>query len=374
MPGDGGADTQAGQALPGIDLLRGVAVLLVVLFHLHRESGVPVVDAIWEPFRAFGWSGVDLFFVISGFCIHWGYGQPGRRFAPWSYLRRRFRRIYPPYLIAVAISALVLAIAVLLRGIGRGSGPGYEVVSLCQLGTHFLLIHNLWPETAVGINPALWTIAIEFQFYLVYLAFRPLLQRWGWLAAFALSLAAHSAAHQLVAGSVPEVWNVFKYWLEWVIGAAVAELYRRKLRPRFTWPLFLSGAALLLGLMALGPAATTLMRPLWAVGFALLVLGVLWGPQGYLVQWPGLVLIRLGTISYSVYLIHLPMFQRIDHYVVARFDPGFGRLVAMLLTLALVVGASAIFYQLCERPFLNTKHRSYAQPGPVAERPGGIAA
>src|SRR5687768_7119005 len=63
-----GADARAGH-LPALDGLRGLAVGLVMLTHFTLVQGGPIVDRLVGMFGRFGWSGVDLFFVLSGFLI-----------------------------------------------------------------------------------------------------------------------------------------------------------------------------------------------------------------------------------------------------------------------------------------------------------------
>jgi peptidoglycan/LPS O-acetylase OafA/YrhL len=102
-----------GSRLISIDALRGAAALAVVFFHATSQArfvgtagtprwiGVPVATVI-----SYGYIGVYLFFVISGFCIHlrWAKAKAAGRepsidfFAFW---KRRIRRLYPPYLIAM---------------------------------------------------------------------------------------------------------------------------------------------------------------------------------------------------------------------------------------------------------------------------------
>src|SRR4026208_957027 len=115
---------QANGRLQSIDALRGVAALGVVLYHavMQTSSAVPANIIFHWPVRglqflsSFGYIGVFLFFVISGFCIHLQWAktrangqQPKIRFG--SFWRRRFLRLYPPYLIAFALFMLMAALS-----------------------------------------------------------------------------------------------------------------------------------------------------------------------------------------------------------------------------------------------------------------------
>src|SRR5215217_7060011 len=107
--------------LRGIDALRGAAALGVVLYHAVDQAAKALPNNLLQhPFRlvqiasSFGYIGVFLFFVISGFCIHlqWARSRaagaaPQIRFT--SFWKRRIRRLYPPYLIALLLFVLVAA-------------------------------------------------------------------------------------------------------------------------------------------------------------------------------------------------------------------------------------------------------------------------
>src|SRR6187455_3011923 len=90
-----------------IDSLRGVAILMVILYHVH--AWLPGLDGLpsWYRFPiSLGFSGVDLFFVLSGFSLYYAWlrqEQSAKALNVKKYYWRRFWRIYPPYLIAFAI-------------------------------------------------------------------------------------------------------------------------------------------------------------------------------------------------------------------------------------------------------------------------------
>src|SRR4030095_8409939 len=125
---------------------------------------------------SFGYIGVFLLFVISAFCIHlqWAKSRsagtnPKVTFGP--FWKRRIRRLYPPYLIALA---LFLGITALTSGIDFTHFFFYDI------GMHLLMLHNLDPKTCYSINGVFWTLAIEEQLYLAYFLLLFLRARLGW--------------------------------------------------------------------------------------------------------------------------------------------------------------------------------------------------
>src|SRR5207302_9065355 len=134
----------SGGRLLSIDALRGVAALGVVLYHavLQTTNAVPHNLFKWpvkliQFLSSFGYVGVFLFFVISGFCIHLQWARSRASQTPQaipfgSFWRRRIRRLYPPYLIAFALFMLMAA---LTTGIKVTPFFVYDVVM------HLLMLH-----------------------------------------------------------------------------------------------------------------------------------------------------------------------------------------------------------------------------------------
>jgi peptidoglycan/LPS O-acetylase OafA/YrhL len=154
----------------------------------------PVVDRPWlAPLLyplLFGFAGVPLFFVLSGFCIHLRWAQaaaagdkPLLRFFP--FWKRRFHRLFPPYLAALALSIIAVALLGRLRA---------EWFTAWDVGLHLLLLHNFSWATAYSFNNPFWTLGIEEQLYLAYFLLVPLRARWGWPRTLAACLAARGPA------------------------------------------------------------------------------------------------------------------------------------------------------------------------------------
>src|SRR4030095_1399134 len=219
--------------LRSIDALRGIAALGVVFYHAI-EQGEKVVPQgfLGYPVRAlqfvssFGYIGVFLFFVISGFCIHlqWAKSRanqqsPSINFG--AFWRRRIRRLYPPYLIAFALFLIMMAVT---TGIDVTHFIVYDVVM------HLLMLHNLDPNSCYSINGVFWTLAIEEQLYLAYFLLLFLRTRWGWgptllvCAAARVGWFAFSHAVWLTAGvGVPVPEAAASHWFTWALGAIAVE-------------------------------------------------------------------------------------------------------------------------------------------------------
>jgi peptidoglycan/LPS O-acetylase OafA/YrhL len=149
--------------LDSLQLLRAVAALLVLLYHLATMGVYGWIAADGSPllplgfFAAIGFAGVDLFFVISGVvmvvtCFD-RFGQPGEAIA---FLKRRIVRIYPLYWI---VTAAVLALCWLRPELAARDKTGAAAILASLV---------LWPQTDFPIVAVGWTLVYEMYFYLVF--------------------------------------------------------------------------------------------------------------------------------------------------------------------------------------------------------------
>jgi peptidoglycan/LPS O-acetylase OafA/YrhL len=171
--------SSASTKLDGVQTLRGVAAVVVALFHfsvLERAFYGP--DFLLTGFSGYGRAGVDLFFVISGFIMVLVPGQTrsGAQSA-WEFLVKRAVRIYPPYWV---VTLAVIAIWWL-------SG-GFLMAFLIGKNPNWIASLTLWPQDRYPILLVGWTLIHEMYFYLVFAAllFAPIAWRPRLLALWAL--------------------------------------------------------------------------------------------------------------------------------------------------------------------------------------------
>ncbi len=371
QPGASAALTSA-QRFARVDQLRGFAATIVVLCHMSVSAYVGAPNAGEPPLPwlglllGFGYLGVPLFFVVSGFCIHWPDARVRRTAdaapADWgSFFRRRFWRLYPPY-------ALSLLLAIVLLLVATGSFPTSAGALLAQLA----LVHTLDPRTFLGVNPPSWTLAVEAQLYLAYPVVSYLTRRLGPWRALGVILATTMAYRfALTVTPLPPdhakiAWEVFlARWFEWTVGALVAEwaagnveLPERFARWWLTVPLVL--VVVYVGEYHFWHSYIWVLRePVYGAAFALVLLTALCMRQPERASRVALWLGGVGVWSYSLYLVHRP--------VQLAFEPLARRLAASPLVIAhgiptslllfaattpLVYWLGRVFYRRCEEPFM----------------------
>lgn len=389
--------------LRSIDVLRAVAALSVMLIHARSyvpalPSAMPLAAAALDALARFSGFGVPLFFVISGFCIHlrWAKtqadtGEDRRDFL--DFWRRRIRRLYPPYLVALTLCMLVI-LASLLTGFQFKQATNYPEPRLAWWGidyvAHALMLHGLSARLdSAGGNGAFWTLAREEYFYLMYFLLLAWRRRWGTVKTVALSVALGIAVPYLAAWALRVLaggaswWELLWYpvnatnsaiklWMQWTLGFLAIEAYFGLVTlPRWCYWFWLCPVGLLLAYLIPHTLAHTL-----CTGFASFVLinwcvsreqAGRWG-RGPLLRW----LARVGLFSYSMYLVHMPalaFFGKLEQMARAHLHLALS-LPYLLACFAFFVAATywtaKCFFLLVERWFLNTPTSAPAATPPPA--------
>ncbi|MEV4456890.1 acyltransferase [Microbispora sp. NPDC049633] len=365
--------TRAPARLPGLDGIRGVAALFVVLHHCWLLSfpGFPAdTGPAWAGWLVYGHLAVVMFIVLSGFSLAVSPARSGwrlnglRRFA-----YRRAWRILPPYWAALLFSLVVAW--TLIPQPGQGSPTVKSVV------VYGLLVQDLFGSPSP--NGAFWSIAVEAQLYVVFPLMLLVLRRAGAAVLLAV-LTVVVALIGLLAPSVPAV-DLFmrltpQFAVLFAIGAVAAGVAagmtahgetHENASPwpsRLPWLALAAAAPVVLLIVVRGPE-WTVDHYFWvdlAVGPAagLLLASVAAGRPRLLVRLLDTrALRRLGSFSYSLYLIHAPIVVVVNRMVLApRLAPGVTMFLATLvLTVPLTLLAAWLFASVFELPF--QRHRGW---------------
>jgi peptidoglycan/LPS O-acetylase OafA/YrhL len=361
--------------LRGLDALRGFSALVVVLYHAtDMTSKAAPNNLFYYPVRlvqfaiSHAYITVFLFFVISGFCIHlqWARAkaagkEPDIRFG--EFWKRRFRRLYPPYFIAITLYLVLTAWTV---GLDVTHFVVYDVVM------HLLMLHNFDSHTAYSINGIFWTLAVEEQLYLAYFLLLFIRVRWGWAVTLAVCVAARvgwmilSHVVWLKTGfGLPVPESAAVHWFTWALGAIAVEAFYGVIKlPRWTRDLRIAAVLIVIAsvistYLPVIPKETFahkfgwfLIHPFWGLGFFMLVNWIVLAELSWIkVKLPSFVSIYapIGLFSYSIYLTHELMIMQSWRWS----DPAHLQVVNVFLVVlpATIIFAFAFFW-FCEKPFM----------------------
>jgi peptidoglycan/LPS O-acetylase OafA/YrhL len=301
-----------------LDIIKGISVLAVVIFHVlpdvNSENNLIDSSNIWINYLRYGGTlGVSIFFVLSGFGIH--YSQARRQvsepnFQPiWSkFILRRLQRLYPAYLGAILLSLVINSAWGLIRqqNIFAYLPPIWDII------VHLLFLHTLSPETFFGIIPALWFVGTLVQLYLLYPIFYKLAQLWGinraLLVVILLTLITRLISQYFTSDVIDQdlrsvLWfNSPQRWFEWCMGAWVAQqVAQKKNLPVNYISLY---CLLVLIWLPLGSTANLVYEPVLGclIGLMIWSLVIKEINISYSKWWYPIFL--LGKVSYPVYLLH----------------------------------------------------------------------
>ena len=281
--------------LDGVEAGRGVAAVLVVLYHaaLHVEGDVPGSAVLWG-LPHFGHAGVDFFFVLSGFIISFVHrADVGRPERLGHYLERRFTRVFPFYWAILAFSLLDIWL------LHRAQFPAAREL----LSNVFLL-----PQSKDQIVGGAWTLVFEIMFYAVFAV--AICNRWigaGVLCAWAVLVAAGFYFETSSKGAALGV-ATSPFCIEFFLGMAAAAILSRRKVP-FSGPILIAGLAGFVGaglcevagrLYGFGSSA----RIAYGICSFMVILAVVERERSGHLKVPRAMAV-LGRASYSIYLVHL---------------------------------------------------------------------
>ena len=368
----GTASTERPLFFPALDIVRGFAAITVVMYHVIEYTEWRDFGRTWPTvwFR-YGWMGVDIFFVLSGFVITLaalrGYAATEDKGAfRKQFALARLARIAPLHYLTCAVY-LTLFARPLLTNARRAAA---------HIAAHALFVHNLTPQMLSSINGVNWSLAVELELYLIVMLLAGWLSRVrpGSVLACTLPVAWCWRAFAFVQGlgRAPAPVHITWYYTTNVlgnadffgVGAALALVAASKGATRarclFDRPAACAGlgaAVLAASFRVLAPRAgaywdlwpmVVFFRTSTAIGWGLLIAAACGVPPRALRHPAAAPLLYIGTISYGVYLWHMMIVLALQNAgTFAR--PG----LTAVLALAGSFAAAALSWHLFEQPCLK---------------------
>jgi peptidoglycan/LPS O-acetylase OafA/YrhL len=373
VPQYGSEGAVTAHRLNGLDHLRALAIAYVFIYHYAVLFQHP---AWLPPIAGFGWSGVDLFFVLSGYLIGGqllGRVASGRRLSIKDFYLQRFLRIMPAYWVVLALYFLVPAV------IERGRLPPlWRFLTFTQ---NFGLNNHVY-----GAFSHAWSLCIEEHFYL----FLPCLitlftaRKWGHRAflfgGLLMVLGSAIRAYSWTRlDAAEDNWAELLYYPTYchldglIIGVATAAMsifYPKQWSwlgcRSYVW--LFTGVALLGGAYALGKgqsefAYVMLEYPLVASGFGFIVVAAV--SSGSFLNRSSVITRRIAILSYSIYLIHKIVIHLLQGEASSLHIAPDGS-VMFVLCIAGSVACAYVMNLIVERPFMRLRDRLFASEAAAA--------
>jgi peptidoglycan/LPS O-acetylase OafA/YrhL len=387
-PGSETNTSNTSMRLHGLDGLRGLAALAV--FGVHYNQIIDVETRV-GPFDFYlllanGEYGVALFFILSGFLLSQPFWKSMLNAAPWpdtrTYVIRRLARIVPAYYLA-------LTILILLAGYWRYPQAWTDIL------LHYSFLFNYAEFSIFSINPPFWTLAVEVQFYCLLPLLFVLIRRCSLRSSIAvlilLSLLAYGLNYWLITSIdqvIPWPWSTALTWVRpyaavvthsllahlphFMIGVGCGGLWLHLKTTRtqsvemddLRYEVIFWVSFILVFLLLATELGDSIQIPYGRYGLPLvpLLLGamIISTPQTRVARklLDSRALRILGTLSYGVYIYHLPVLRLVDQRMMqSALDAREHWLMLGVISLLLSLLAATISYFVVERPVLKLAHR-----------------
>lgn len=314
------SQARASQRIDILDLLRGIAALLVVFFHFGN-----ILEHDWlHKICSYGFLGVHIFFVISGFIIPYSLSRGGYEIRHFPvFVAKRIIRLDPPYLVTIAF---IIALGALSWYFPFQQNLKFEL-SWMQVALHLGYVNTFFGYP--WLQDIFWTLAVEFQFYLLLGLTFPLLFHRN---------AAPRLGMLLLLSTLAFVIHdyIFSFIFIFILGIATCQ-YWLKIITRTQFAI----------LFVLAVSGTC-----WMTGMATAIVAALTAGAILLVRVKHPIFTFLSNISYSLYLVHNPIGRRALNVFlsVSHAQSQAAKIVMILLAVGVSIVAAYVLYRLVELP------------------------
>jgi peptidoglycan/LPS O-acetylase OafA/YrhL len=371
----------------GLDHLRAFAIIFVFFYHYGRLFPHPE----WtNTISDFGWSGVDLFFVLSGYLIASQLFQKISRQQKISlkeFFTKRFFRIIPAYIVVVTVYFLFPFT--------------HEREALAPFWKYLTFTQNIALDIKTqGTFSHAWSLCIEEQFYLllplilVVLAYFKILKKGFWLliALFVFGCIIRFYCYQHFVLPLDDAswlrWYKWIYYPTWsrldglLVGVSIAALLQFK--PNFCNRILKYGNKILLiaGLIFAGAylmfsnqenlTTSVFGFTLTDIGYGIVVLAAL-SPKCFLYKYESKITAKIAALSYGIYLIHKIVIHVTQNQFV-KFEIDDSSNVMFLICIAAVFITSLILNETIEKPFLKLRKKILSKKSKAEKTPAEVVA
>jgi peptidoglycan/LPS O-acetylase OafA/YrhL len=330
------APTSSGSSrIPVLDALRGIAAVAVMWYHFTQATRDFLPDGSWlKATGTYGWTGVEVFFVISGFVIPYAMYRAAYQLRQYgTFLLRRVVRLDPPYFVSVILAIVAFGAISKARGV-----PDPRLTPTAIL-LHVGYLNVFFPKRP-WLNVAYWTLAVEVQYYLTVGLLFPLLRDHRRIVRLGMMATVIALCRLIPSGEYAST-----FVLVFMVGFVLFQMHIGLISTLECCLLVLS--------LCVGIALTLGPPEAFAAAFAALLIG----PRSR--REPPRAVTFFGDISYSLYLVHgvtglllIPMLRDLGYT-----KTWFGMVLALIGAAAFSVGSAYVLYRCVELPAKNFASR-----------------
>lgn len=376
--------------LESLHILRGLAAFYVMVGHVRWLLIAPNADFFKTPvsgldkfliylvsiFR-FGHEAVFVFFLLSGFVIHLSISKQivltGKlKFTFKDYFFKRFRRIYPPFIVALTVTFVLDSIALNLEFPSHNHTTIYSIINESFNFAFSLpsLIGNLlfsYPQHAIiwGSDGPLWSLKYEWWFYMLYPLFLAI-NKWNSITSFVVVYAIKLLSFAILPVNTL-LGDVLYFFDLWFIGAIMADIYTKRININIKYliPLVLLFPCCLFRETWLSYLPVNTWRYCGNILFGLGIIGIIATcisfDKNIVKMRLAKLLLFLGDISFSLYVIHLPFLLFFSGWLMQQSPDGslpfhFWYIIPAIIFCTLM---GWLCYQIAERPMIDRNYRFY---------------
>ena len=312
-----------------INSLRGLAATAVCFYHFVYSTVDFIENETVRSIFYFGHKGVELFFIISGIVIPLSLINSNYSLRNWkNFMLKRFIRIEPPYLVAVAIGFTLLV----LRNFVPGTVSADLIPSTKEVVLHLGYLIPFFENTR-WINDVFWTLAIEFQYYLLLSLLFPLVLQKQLILRITFYMIF------IGIGFLPVSIYFFPHWGPYFL-VGIVYILRRTER---------------IGSLEFG-ALVVLLIPIIYYLFGAIDLGIAFVAIlviHYFSSFKTKLTLFLGKISYSLYLLHAIIGASFVNYLSHHVSGGFQKALLVVAGFLISLGSAYLLYRFVEKPSHN---------------------
>ncbi len=344
-----------GKFFPELDGLRFLAIILVMFFHAikvtnsHLYEALPYDYSILNIFQ-YGFQGVELFFIISGYIIGIPFAKQylndGNKINIKSYILRRITRLEPPYVLAL-IAFFVISVFIGKFDVYNG------MVSL--LSSIFYINTIMFNDPEFLLVVVIWSLEIEVQFYLSAIFFSRLFKLNAALrrCIFIATIFGVPALLEIYHPGVPTILSFLHYFF---IGFLLVDLKLSAIDLKLPKLLeIMIGLVSLAGIVYINHSDSLLNTYVFILSSFVLYYLTLFGDF-----WKSVFSIKIisviGGMCYSIYLLHSPIyifFQKFANYFIVSDYQLINLLFSSMILIPFTIAISAIYFLTIEKPCMD---------------------